>query len=122
MLLQAIDTYGALGVLDILVNNAGFVMTEGPFAEAMAAPESGLDAMHPGNVAPVVACLSSVEALKVTGCVIEVEGGRICPEDRWRHGSIAQQDARWVTADVGLALQALIAGAPAPEPGHGAQP
>ena len=48
-------------------------MTEAAFAETMAAPESGFDAMDPANVSPVVAWLASEESRDVTGRVIEVE-------------------------------------------------
>ncbi len=61
-------------------------MTEAAFAETMAAPESGFDAMDPSNVSPVVAWLASEDSADVTGRVIEVEGGKICVEEGWRHG------------------------------------
>ena len=96
-------------------------MTEGPFAEAMAAPEEGFDAMHPGNVSPVVAWLASEDAADVTGRVLEVEGGKICVENAWSHGPAKDLGRRWEAGEVGAGVRALIAEAPAPEPVYGAQ-
>lgn len=94
-------------------------MTEGPFAEAMAAPEDGFDRMDPANVSPVVAWLASADC-DVTGRVIEVEGGRICLEEGWRHGPVRELDRRWTAAEVGDAVRALAAEGTAPEPVYGA--
>ncbi|WP_026403383.1 hypothetical protein [Actinomadura rifamycini] len=95
-------------------------MTEQAFAEKMAATGGGFDAMAPENVSPVVALLAAEESADVTGRVIEVEGGRICLEDGWRHGPVADRDRRWDAADAGAALRGLIGGSPAPEPVYGA--
>ncbi|SHN43669.1 SDR family oxidoreductase [Cryptosporangium aurantiacum] len=96
-------------------------MTEGPFAATMAAPDSGFDRAHPGNVSPLVAWLASVEAGDVTGRVVEIEGGRICVEDGWRHGPVVERDERWAAADVGPVLRTLLAEAAPPEPPYGAR-
>lgn len=95
-------------------------MTEGPFADKMAAPAEGFDGMHPGNVSPIVAWLASTDAADVTGRVIEVEGGRICLENGWSHGPIRELDRRWLATEVGAAVREMIAEAPAPEPVYGA--
>ncbi|KPM52100.1 short-chain dehydrogenase [Frankia sp. R43] len=96
-------------------------MTEGPFAQRMAAPADGFDAMHPGNVSPVVAWLASVDAADVTGRLIEIEGGRICVEEGWRHGPAKDLGARWDAAAVGGTLRSLLAQAARPEPVYGAR-
>ncbi|WP_116201370.1 SDR family oxidoreductase [Amycolatopsis circi] len=96
-------------------------MTEGPFAAQMAAPDEGFDAMHPGNVSPIVAWLASEDAADVTGRVIEVEGGRICVENGWSHGPSRELDRRWTAAEAGPAVRELLKEAPAPEPVYGAQ-
>lgn len=95
-------------------------MTERAFAETMAAPDSGFDAMHPANVAPVVAWLASEDSADVTGRVIEVEGGKICVEDGWRHGPTVDIGRRWDSAEVGSAVRDLLAKAEPPEPVYGA--
>ena len=95
-------------------------MTEGAFAEAMAAPESGFDAMDPANVSPVVAWLASPGSREVTGRVIEIEGGRICIEEGWNHGPAQDAGRRWEAAAVGEAVTALLQKAAAPEPVYGA--
>ncbi|WP_035854864.1 SDR family oxidoreductase [Cryptosporangium arvum] len=96
-------------------------MTEGPFAATMAAPDEGFDRMDPANVSPVVAWLASEDAGDVTGRVVEIEGGRICLEDGWRHGPVAALDTRWDAAAVGPAVRDLLTAAPAPERPYGAR-
>ncbi len=95
-------------------------MTEAAFAATMARPESGFDAMDPSNVAPVVAWLASEESADVTGRVLEVEGGRICVEEGWRHGPAVDIGQRWAPGDVGPAVRKLVAEAAVPEPVYGA--
>jgi hypothetical protein len=82
----------------------------------MAPVVDGFDAMEPANNSPVVAWLASEEAGDVTGRVIEIEGGRICLEQGWTHGPSRDIGRCWESAEVGTALRALIAQAPAPEP------
>ena len=94
-------------------------MTETAFAETMAAPESGFDAMDPSNVSPVVAWLASEDSADVTGRVIEVEGGRICIEEGWRHGPTLDIGRRWESSEVGAAVRDLLAKAERPEPVYG---
>ena len=96
-------------------------MTEGPFADKMATPDSGFDVMHPGNVSPVVAWLASDDAADVTGRVLEIEGGRLCVEDAWRHGPAVDKGARWEAAEVGATVRSLLAQAATPEPVYGAR-
>ncbi len=95
-------------------------MTEGAFADAMAVPESGFDRMDPANVSPLVAWLASVESGDVTGRVIEIEGGRICIEQGWRHGRFEDAGRRWVAAELGPVIRGLVADGPEPEPVYGA--
>jgi NAD(P)-dependent dehydrogenase (short-subunit alcohol dehydrogenase family) len=95
-------------------------MTEEVFAQTMARPEAGFDAVDPGNVSPVVAWLASEESAEVTGRIIEVEGGRICVEEGWRHGPAVDIGRRWEAAQVGSAVRDLLAKAEVPEPVYGA--
>ena len=95
-------------------------MTEAAFADTMAAPESGFDTMHPRNVSPVVAWLASEDSGDLTGLVIEVEGGKICVEEGWRHGPAFDIGARWLPDEVGPALRKLVGAAAVPEPVYGA--
>jgi NAD(P)-dependent dehydrogenase (short-subunit alcohol dehydrogenase family) len=95
-------------------------MTEEVFAQTMARPEAGFDAVDPGNVSPVVAWLASEESADVTGRIIEVEGGRICVEEGWRHGPAVDIGRRWEAAQVGSAVRDLLAKAEVPEPVYGA--
>jgi NAD(P)-dependent dehydrogenase (short-subunit alcohol dehydrogenase family) len=119
--LVAAQELGRYGVtVNALAPAARTRMTEGPFAEAMAAPESGFDTMDPANVSPVVAWLASVDSADVTGRVLEVEGGRICVEEGWRPGPAADIGRRWEPTDVGPAVRTLLAAAAPPEPVYGA--
>ncbi len=84
-------------------------MTEEAFGDAMKAPDSGFDANDPGNVAPLVAWLGSAASAHVTGRVFEVSGGRICLADGWRDGPEVDKGARWDPAEVGGAVDDLLA-------------
>ncbi|WP_427004795.1 SDR family oxidoreductase [Pseudarthrobacter sp. H2] len=95
-------------------------MTEVSFAEAMAIPEIGFDAMSPANVSPIVAWLASDSSGAVTGRVIEIEGGRICIEEGWNHGPSRDAGGRWDAAAAGVAIQQLLAESSTPEPVYGA--
>jgi NAD(P)-dependent dehydrogenase (short-subunit alcohol dehydrogenase family) len=118
--LVAAAELGRYGVtVNALAPAARTRMTEAAFADTMAAPEGGFDAMHPSNVAPLVAWLASVDSGDVTGRVIESEGGRLCVETAWRHGPAVDIGRRWEAADVGDAVRKLLAEAPEPEPVYG---
>jgi len=94
-------------------------MTERVFAEMMRAPESGFDAMHPGNVSPLVVWLASAGSAAVTGRVFEAEGGTISLADGWQHGPHATRPRRWLPAEVGPAVAELLAKSPPPAPVYG---
>ncbi len=118
--LVAAAELGRYGVtVNALAPAARTRMTETAFAETMARPDSGFDAMDPANVSPVVAWLASVDSADVTGRVIEVEGGRICVEEGWRHGPARDLGRRWEAGEVGAAVRDLLAEATDPEPVYG---
>jgi len=119
--LVAAQELGRYGVrVNAIAPAARTRMTETAFADTMAAPETGFDAMSPSNVAPVVAWLASTDSGDVTGRLIEVEGGRICIEEGWRHGPVLDIGRRWDPADVGGAVRDLLTQAATPEPVYGA--
>lgn len=119
--LVAAAEMGRYGVtVNAIAPSARTRMTEGPFGERMAAPADGFDVMDPANVSPVVAWLASEDSADVTGRVIEIEGGRVCIENAWRHGPSRDLGRRWEAAEVGEGLRALIEEAPVPEPVYGA--
>lgn len=118
--LVAAAELGRYGVaVNAIAPSARTRMTEGPFAEAMATPDGGFDRMDPANVSPVVAWLASADCT-ISGRVLEIEGGRLCLEEGWRHGPQRELDRRWSAEEVGEAIRALVAEAPAPEPVYGA--
>lgn len=115
---QELRRYGV--TVNAIAPSARTRMTEGVFADKMAVPEGGFDVMDPANVSPVVAWLASSEAGDVTGRVIEIEGGRICIEEGWRHGPAVDRGARWEAAAVGATIRSLLDKSAAPEPVYGA--
>lgn len=89
-------------------------MTEQAFSDKMATETQAFDAMDPANVAPAVVWLGSSQSAHVTGCVFELEGGKIMIEDGWREGPVVDKGERWAPADVGAAVDTLIASRVAP--------
>lgn len=115
---QELARYGV--TVNAIAPSARTRMTEGAFAEAMAAPETGFDRMDPANVSPIVAWLASADSEGVTGRVIEIEGGNICVEEGWNHGASFDLGRRWEAAEVGPKLRELLAASAVPEPVYGA--
>lgn len=94
-------------------------MTEEVFADMMAAPGDGFDAMAPENVSPLVVWLASTESADVTGRVFETEGGKVSLAQSWRRGPEVDKGARWQPAELGPVVADLLAKAPEPEPVYG---
>lgn len=107
-------------VVNAIAPSARTPMTEAVFAEAMAKPESGFDAMDPANVSPLVAWLGSDEAADVTGRVFEIAGGDVSLADGWRHGAPASRDGRWQADELRAVISGLIEQAEPSAPVYGA--
>ena len=112
-----LDRYGV--TVNAIAPAARTRMTADTFADQMAAPASGFDAMAPENVSPLVVWLGGEEAGDVTGRVFEVDGGRICLADGWRRGPTVERQERWPVEEVGLAVRALLDKSVPPEPVYG---
>ncbi|WP_432176599.1 SDR family oxidoreductase [Streptomyces sp. Tue6028] len=95
-------------------------MTERTFAESMAAPGTGFDAMAPENVSPLVVWLGSAASAGVTGRVFETEGGRITVMEGWRPGPSADRGARRTPSEAGETALKLLAAAETPGAVYGA--
>ncbi|WP_439658912.1 SDR family oxidoreductase [Lentzea sp. HUAS TT2] len=95
-------------------------MTEATFAETMAAPEDGFDAMAPENVSPLVVWLGSEEAGDVTGRMFEVDGGRVCVVHGWQRGPEVDKGERWSPDELGGVVRKLVAD-DHPTPVYGAE-
>ncbi|MGH3716323.1 MAG: SDR family oxidoreductase [Micromonosporaceae bacterium] len=113
-----LDRYGV--TVNAIAPAARTRMTERTFADAMAAPADGFDAMAPENVSPLVVWLGSTESAGVTGRVFEVDGGRVSLADGWRHGPVIDKADRWHPAELGPVVRKLLADATPPDPVYGA--
>lgn len=111
-----LDRYGV--AVNAIAPSARTRMTEGAFAEAMAVPADGFDRMNPENVSPLVAWLASTDCT-ISGRVLEIEGGRICLEEGWNHGSFRELDRRWEAAEIGDAVRAMAVEGAQPESVYG---
>jgi NAD(P)-dependent dehydrogenase (short-subunit alcohol dehydrogenase family) len=113
-LVQAAEL-GRYGITaNALAPSARTRMTEQAFADKMATEGQTFDVMDPANIAPTVVWLGSAASADVTGCVFELEGGKIMLEDGWREGPAVDKGAQWAPADVGGAVERLLAERVAP--------
>ena len=89
-------------------------MTEKVFTDLMKKPDDAavFDHFHPGNVAPLVVWLCSVQSAAVTGRVFEVDGGKLSIAGGWKTGKIRDKKARWNPAELTEVVETLIAEAP----------
>jgi len=111
---------GRYGVTaNALAPSARTRMTEAVFAETMAKPTAGFDAMDPANISPLVAWLASTDSADVTGRVFEVEGGTVSVADGWHHGPGRDRGDRWDAAELGPVVRELLAGLRGPDPVYG---
>ena len=95
-------------------------MTEEVFGDMMKRPDEGFDAMDPANVSPFVAWLCSADSSDVSGRVFEVAGDYVQVMDGWRHSAKSTNGGRrFAASEVGAAVRAALAEAPAPEKVYG---
>lgn len=107
-LVQAAEL-GRYGITaNALAPSARTRMTEQAFADKMATAGDAFDTMDPANIAPTVVWLGSGQSAHVTGCIFELEGGKIMIEDGWREGPCIDKGDRWSPADVGQAVDTLL--------------
>ena len=119
-LVQAAEL-GRYGITaNALAPSARTRMTETVFADMMAKPDSGFDAMAPENISPLVVWLGSAESSDVTGRVFEVEGGIIRAAEGWQHGVEVDKGARWEPGELGPVVRSLLAQGCPPSPVYGA--
>lgn len=107
-LVQAAEL-GRYGITaNALAPSARTRMTEQAFADKMATEGDAFDAMDPANIAPTVVWLGSAQSAEVTGCIFELEGGKIMLEDGWREGPFVDFGQQWDPANVGEAVASLL--------------
>ena len=93
-----------------LAPSARTSMTESAMADVVKKPEDdSFDLWAAENVAPLVVWLGSPLSRHVTGQVFEAQGGRISLCDGWRTGVTRDKGARWQPAEVGAAVEAILA-------------
>jgi NAD(P)-dependent dehydrogenase (short-subunit alcohol dehydrogenase family) len=110
---------GRIGVnANSIAPSARSRMTEEAFAEMMAKPETGFDAMDPANISPLVVWLGSGDC-NVSGRVFECAGGLISLADGWQVGAEFDKGAKWDPSEIGAVVDDLVTAAPAPFPVHG---
>ena len=110
---------GRIGVnANSIAPSARSRMTEEAFAEMMAKPETGFDAMDPANISPLVVWLGSGDC-NVSGRVFECAGGLISLADGWQVGAKFDKGDKWDPAEIGAVVDDLVKAAPAPFPVHG---
>jgi short-subunit dehydrogenase len=108
-LVQAAEL-GRYGITaNALAPSARTRMTEQAFAEKMATQDQAFDAMDPENIAPAVVWLGSAESAHVTGCIFELEGGRIMIGRGWDFGPTRDKGARWTPEEIGPVVDTLLA-------------
>ncbi len=121
MTLVAAAEMGRYGVtVNAIAPSARTRMTETVFADMMAKPDEGFDAMAPENISPLLVWLGSTESRDVTGRVFEVEGGIVRVAEGWAHGPQVDKGARWDPAELGPVVADLLAKARPPVPVYGA--
>jgi NAD(P)-dependent dehydrogenase (short-subunit alcohol dehydrogenase family) len=119
--LVAAAEMGRYGVtVNAIAPSARTRMTETVFADMMAKPDNGFDAMAPENISPLVVWLGSTESADVTGRVFEVEGGVIRAAEGWQHGVEIDKGARWEPGELGPVVRSLLAEGRPPVPVYGA--
>ena len=110
---------GRIGVnANSIAPSARSRMTEEAFAEMMAKPDTGFDAMDPANISPLVVWLGSGDC-NVSGRIFECAGGLISLSDGWQVGAEFDKGAKWDPAEIGSVVDDLVKAAPAPFPVHG---
>jgi NAD(P)-dependent dehydrogenase (short-subunit alcohol dehydrogenase family) len=118
--LVAAAELGRYGVtVNAIAPSARTRMTETAFAEMMARPERGFDAMDPANIAPLVVWLGSGDSGDVTGRVFELAGGRVSVAQGWMQGPEIDRGDRWEPAELGRAVRELLERAAPPQPVYG---
>lgn len=119
--LVAAAEMGRYGVtVNAIAPSARTRMTETVFADMMAKPDNGFDAMAPENISPLVVWLGSTESADVTGRVFEVEGGVIRAAEGWQHGVEIDKGSRWEPGELGPVVRSLLAEGRPPVPVYGA--
>ena len=112
---------GRYGVtVNAIAPSARTRMTETAFAEMMAKPDAGFDAMHPDNISPLVVWLGSDDSAGVTGRVFELAGGMVSVADGWQRGPEIDKGSRWEPGELGPVVRKLLEAAPDPQPVYGA--
>jgi NAD(P)-dependent dehydrogenase (short-subunit alcohol dehydrogenase family) len=108
-LVQAAEL-GRYGITaNALAPSARTRMTEQAMPDKMATQGQAFDVMNPDNIAPTVVWLGSPQSAHVTGCVFELEGGKITLEQGWDLGPTVDKNAAWRPDELGPVIDKLLA-------------
>jgi NAD(P)-dependent dehydrogenase (short-subunit alcohol dehydrogenase family) len=108
-LVQAAEL-GRYGITaNALAPSARTRMTEQAMPDKMATQNDAFDLQNPDNIAPLVVWLGSSQSANVSGCVFELEGGRITLEQGWDLGPSVDKGARWRPDEIGPVVDKLLA-------------
>jgi NAD(P)-dependent dehydrogenase (short-subunit alcohol dehydrogenase family) len=108
-LVQAAEL-GRYGITaNALAPSARTRMTEQAMPDKMATQNDAFDLQNPDNIAPLVVWLGSPQSAEVSGCVFELEGGRITLEQGWDFGPTVDKGARWRPDELGPVVGKLLA-------------
>ena len=108
-LVQAAEL-GRYGITaNALAPSARTRMTEEAFGDKMATQGQEFDVMDPANIAPTVVWLGSVHSAGVTGCLFELEGGKIMLEGRLARRSLDRHRQALGAPEIGEAVARLLA-------------
>ena len=112
--------YGVTANAIAPVARTGMTSAVPEMAARMAIPADGsFDAFAPENVSMLVAWLCSTGSSHVTGRIFEAEGGKISIADGWRTTAGVDKGARWDAAEIGTAIDTLLANEVPAQPVYG---
>lgn len=97
-------------------------MSETLYADAIAPPAEGFDAMSPDNISPLVAWLGSDDCAGISGEVFEMTGGKITVAEGWHPGPSVDSGDHWDPQSIGEHARALVDKAGPHIPVYGSSP
>ena len=114
---QDVEEMRGRSVLDEAIAGSGRV---GDLHHELEALQREMSDPDPDNIAPTVVWLGSRESREVSGCVFELEGGRLAIATGWNEGPVVDKGSRWEPREVGSVVLRLLAERAPQRPVYGA--